>query len=78
MTNDKKPAVGLSVSNAGLGHSRNAEKREPFNVICGGCEHIWTAAYTPMEMGVFAKLLKGVRCPNCGGASKNIFLSSNV
>ena len=49
-------------------------ERNPFDVRCGACGHVWTAAYTPMEMGRMAALLKGVRCPACGEPSKNIFL----
>jgi hypothetical protein len=45
----------------------------PFNVRCGECEHVWTAALLPMEMAAAARLLMNVRCPNCGNGPKKIF-----
>ena len=53
--------------------SEAAETKEPFNVRCDDCDHHWTAAYTPMELGRMANLLKGVRCPMCGASSQHIF-----
>lgn len=50
-------------------------QREPFNVRCAGCEHVWTAAYTPLPIETFGKLLKGLCCPMCGGDSTKIFLA---
>jgi len=51
--------------------------RKPLDVMCRSCKHIWTAAYTPMEMGKMAKLLKSIRCPSCAESSKNIFLTKS-
>lgn len=48
--------------------------KQPMQVQCGKCDHEWIAAWTPMEMGKMAKLLKGLRCPMCAATSKNIFL----
>lgn len=47
--------------------------RTPFIVHCGACRHEWAAAYFPMEAGRLTRLLRGVRCPNCGGSSRAIF-----
>jgi hypothetical protein len=49
-------------------------ERKPFTVRCGECRHEWIAGYTPMEMGRFAKLLRGACCPMCGADSKKLFL----
>ena len=45
----------------------------PFDVRCGACEHKWSAAYIPMELGNFAKLIKGLSCPMCGQDSSKLF-----
>lgn len=47
--------------------------KRPMRVQCGKCDHIWPAAYLPMEMGKVAALLKRVMCPMCGAAAKDIF-----
>ena len=49
--------------------------RNPFWVKCCECSHVWTAAYTPMELGKMAKLLKGLCCPMCGAGPKRILLA---
>ena len=36
------------------------------------CNHIWTAAYLPMEMTLFGKLLQNLRCPMCAATNKDI------
>lgn len=48
------------------------EPRKPFWVKCLSCGHVWAAAYAPMEMGAFGKLLASTRCPNCGSGLKGI------
>lgn len=55
----------------------DSEERHPVNVRCVPCGHVWVGAYTPMEMGAFARLLGKVTCPTCGADSKNIRLASN-
>lgn len=45
-------------------------KQEPIPemvVHCGPCKHAWTAAYLPMEVSKLVRLIKGARCPKCGG-----------
>jgi len=49
------------------------EGKTPFVVHCGDCRHTWTAAWAPMEVGKFGRLLKGLRCPACAGDPKRIF-----
>jgi hypothetical protein len=41
--------------------------RTPQHVHCKPCDHVWVCAYMPMEADAFAGLLKGLRCPVCGG-----------
>ena len=53
------------------------KQRDPVNVRCGACSHVWTAAYTPMEMMKLARLLKAVHCPACGETGKNIFMAKS-
>lgn len=49
------------------------DKREPFNVKCKKCLHVWTAAYVPMEMLTMAAILRDMRCQMCGVDSQQIF-----
>lgn len=39
---------------------------KPFWAKCWSCEHIWPAAYLPMEMAKAAKVLRAATCPKCG------------
>lgn len=48
-------------------------ERNPFVAKCSACGHAWVAAILPMEMRKFAKLMKGIACPNCGEGNKEIF-----
>jgi hypothetical protein len=51
----------------------DAPDRKPFLVQCGKCQHVWAAAYLPMEVSLFAKAAKAV-CPMCGNGPKGIFI----
>jgi hypothetical protein len=55
----------------------DGEERHPAHVRCAPCGHVWIAAYTPMELGAFARVLKSVTCPNCAAGSTHIRLASN-
>lgn len=48
-----------------------SEEKMPFWAKCK-CGHIWIAAYTPMEMRLFASVMKKVTCPMCGAGPKQI------
>ena len=50
------------------------EKKVPLHVQCDKCQHVWIALYTPMEMGLVAKILKRVMCPMCGAGVKDIHM----
>lgn len=50
----------------------NTEAKIPFMTRCTKCNHVWTAAYLPMELTAFSKLAKGLCCPMCGAGSKDI------
>lgn len=39
---------------------------DPFWARCRACDHRWIAAYVPMNITTFAKLVKTARCPKCG------------
>lgn len=43
------------------------EPRKPFWVKCGSCQHVWAAAYFPMDASRMAKVAKQC-CPYCGHA----------
>jgi hypothetical protein len=59
-------SAGLSVNV----HSAGSEMRAICSVDV--CRHSWVVAYLPMDMGKFAKLLKGAACPMCGDDKPNI------
>ena len=47
--------------------------RNPFTVQCGECQHVWAAAWLPMEAGLFGKVTSNLHCPSCGNGPKGIF-----
>lgn len=51
----------------------SAKTPSPFNVRCAACEHVWTAAWLPIEAMKFATLTKNLHCPNCGNGPKKIY-----
>lgn len=46
-----------------------------FHVSCGACQHVWIAAYLPMDMRKMATLMKGICCPRCA-ERKKVFVAS--
>lgn len=52
------------------------EKKTPFNGRCGGCGHVWTIAYIPMELTKFSTITKAAKCPMCATGSKNIYFDA--
>jgi hypothetical protein len=40
---------------------------QPFWAHCKVCGWAWVAAYVPMAIGLFARVVKGQVCPKCGG-----------
>ena len=52
-----------------------AAPRQPFNVKCGACKHVWTAAWLPMEASLFGKVAKAIHCPACGNGPKGIHVA---
>lgn len=54
-----------------VGRPGKAEARAPFYLNCTLCQHEWICLYTPMEMGLAAKVMKASRCPMCGSLSKH-------
>jgi len=50
-----------------------SDTRSPFNVQCDKCQHVWTAAWLPMEARTFAKVTARLHCPSCGNGPKEIF-----
>jgi hypothetical protein len=49
--------------------------KSPFNVRCGDCQHVWAAAWLPMEMFKVAKIVRHLTCPKCAAPSKRIFMA---
>lgn len=45
--------------------------RTPMFAACGAdnCDHLWVAAWLPMEMSLAARVLQSLRCPLCGHES---------
>jgi hypothetical protein len=44
-----------------------------FWVHCSQCEFAWVAAYLPMEIEKFAKLIKKASCPKCAAGAPHIY-----
>lgn len=42
------------------------EERKPFFVQCSKCKHCWPAAYYPMEVSAWARIVMKAICPMCG------------
>lgn len=38
---------------------------QPVILHCEGCQHEWPAAYLPLSLDGFARLLTDARCPAC-------------
>lgn len=49
--------------------------RSPLNVRCGSCQHVWTAAWLPMEMALVARTVGRAHCPACGTGPKGLFVA---
>lgn len=44
----------------------------PFWAKCSACQHIWAAAYYPIDLGTMAKILKRAACPKCGNTKPGV------
>lgn len=42
------------------------EAKKPFCAKCKDCDHVWIAAYYPMDMVTFGAIMRDLRCPMCG------------
>lgn len=51
------------------------EPRQPVSVRCEVCEHKWVAAYLPLEISKYVRIMRGMRCPMCAANAKHIYLS---
>ena len=49
--------------------------RTPVWLKCRRCDVRWIAAYLPMPMATFARLMKRAACPVCGIHHEDIYLS---
>ena len=52
-------------------------QRNPMNVRCGVCDHVWVAAYMPMDVSDLVKITKNLRCPMCAAPAKEIYLTTS-
>lgn len=43
-------------------------------VHCGKCGHEWIGAYTPMDLDLFARLMKRSMCPKCAAGAKSVLM----
>lgn len=43
------------------------EQRKPFFGKCKACMRCFVAAYLPMPVDAFVKIMRCIRCPYCGG-----------
>ena len=54
--------------------TESAKPREPFRVRCGDCEHEWVAAYLPMALEKWCRVIGSVHCPACGAPPDRVFI----
>lgn len=47
--------------------------RQPLNVRCDSCGHVWVALYLPMPLSAASQVLGGARCPACASKSDQHF-----
>ena len=52
-----------------------AAEIEDLVLKCLDCGHVWAHGQTPMELSLFAKMLRHVQCARCGATAKRIGLS---
>lgn len=53
-------------------------ERKPFRLRCKKWDHGWTAAYYPMELGLFARVVRAARCPMCGANSRHAVIDTEA
>ena len=46
--------------------------KNPQNVVCHECNHVWVGMYLPQPISVAAKMMRNLTCPKCGTGSKRI------
>ena len=49
-------------------------RQKSIYVECGKCHARWAACSVPIEAGKFVEALRGIACPHCKAASKDIFM----
>lgn len=49
--------------------------KNPQNVRCVACQHIWVGLYLPQPISVAARMMKNLTCPKCGADSKQITMA---
>jgi len=54
--------------------SLKSKKPEKFCVYCKGCDFAFVAAYLPMDMDGFLKIMKNIHCPICAVDAKGLTL----
>lgn len=54
------------------------EKESRADAICDDCDHVWTVAHLPMEVGDFGKLAAGARCPKCASIRAMVKCGENT
>ena len=47
---------------------------QAMTVSCEPCGHRWVAAYLPMPVDTWVKILRAARCPMCGNGPEKIFV----
>lgn len=45
---------------------------KPFWCRCSRCQHVWPAAYLPMEMNKLAAIMSRTICPKCAARGKSL------
>lgn len=65
MTNER---TTLSLMVGGDGE----DGKNPQNVQCADCLHVWIGFYLPQPISVAARMMGKLTCPKCGADSKRV------
>lgn len=49
------------------------ETRTPQWLTCDPCQHAWVGVYLPIAADMWARIVRGARCPKCGAKPKHVY-----
>lgn len=71
--NDRTAKTGVAIA---LEVGDVEDGKNPQNVQCAECKHVWVGLYLPQPIKIAAKMMKNLTCPKCGTDSKRIRMAT--